>query len=277
MLISGAFILYNFGPSRDAEILVTVGFLAIPGAATVAILRYRLWDIDLIINRTLVYVPLTGLLAGLYTIAVAALQRAFLAITGEDSDAPIILSALVLASLFTPIKNRLQVLVDARFKGDADPTGRLVAFANEVRADYRLVDPNRLGRRIVDLVGAATGATVVRLELHAHPRSGKPVTFGHAPDQAAVVIDLEAPERAIGRLEVGPRASGRPYRPADVDAMQAAAAAVAEAVDDLAHTAAGGQLKASHPTRDDPPGYPRAEWTTPSRSSTSSATRRSSG
>lgn len=231
VLISLPFGLYLAAPSKLGEILITLGFLSIPTAATVAILRYRLWDIDVIVNRTLVYVPLTGLLTGLYTIAVTAFQRAFVVITGEESDAPVILSALVLASLFTPIKNRLQAAVDARFKGDADPTGRLIAFEKELRADYRLVEPLRLGHRLLDLVAGATGASAVHLELRAAGRTDR---LGTPPEAPAVSVPLEAAGRAIGRLDVGPRVSGRPYRQADADAIRAAAAAVAQAIDDLA-------------------------------------------
>ena len=88
----------------------------LPIAAAIAIMRHRLYNIDSLINRALVYIPLTGILGGLYAAGVALFQRIFVAVTGDKSDAAIVLATLVLASLFTPIKNALQTFVDKRFK-----------------------------------------------------------------------------------------------------------------------------------------------------------------
>ena len=232
LLVSGAFLFYAAVPSKLGEVLIMVGILGIPGAATIAILRYRLWDIDVIVNRALVYVPLTGLLAGLYSIAVAAMQRAFVLVTGVASDAPIILSALILAAVFTPIKNRLQSLVDARFKGNIDPAARLTIFAADLRADYRLADPTRLAARLVSLVRSATGAADVFLELQ--PGAGaRMIQAGSRPLSPEMDLVLGRAEQVPGRLLVGPRSNARPYRTADVEAAKAAAEAVAEAVADF--------------------------------------------
>ena len=84
-----------------------------------AITRYRLYNIDSLINRALVYIPLTGILAGVYTAGVVLFQRIFVAVTGNTSDAAIVLATLVLASVFTPVKNSLQTFVDKRFKPTA--------------------------------------------------------------------------------------------------------------------------------------------------------------
>ena len=88
----------------------------VPAAVFVAVRRYRLYDIDILINRTLVYVPLVGIVAGLYAGLVALLQRLFTAATGNTSDAAAIISALALAAVFTPIRNTIQAAVDRRFK-----------------------------------------------------------------------------------------------------------------------------------------------------------------
>ncbi len=232
LLVSAAFLFYAAVPSKLGEVLITVGLLGIPAAATIAILRYRLWDIDVIMNRALVYVPLTGLLAGLYSIAVAAMQRAFILITGDASDAPIILSALILAAVFTPIKNRLQSLVDARFKGSIDPAAKLTTFAADLRADYRLANPTRLAARLVSLVRSATGAADVLLELD--PGAGaKVIQAGSRPSSPEMDLAIAHVDHVQGRLLVGPRANARPYRDADIDATRAAAEAVAEAVADF--------------------------------------------
>ena len=97
----------------------------VPVAVVVAVLRYRLYEIDTLINRTLVYVPLVGIVAGIYAGLVALLQRAFTAVTGDKSDAAAVISALALAAVFTPIRNALQSAVDRRFKpADSSAAGK---------------------------------------------------------------------------------------------------------------------------------------------------------
>src|SRR5256714_4160029 len=99
-----------------ANVVAILGLSAIPAAVGIAILRYRLYDIDLIINRTIVYVLLTAVLAGVYTAAVAFFQRVLVAMVGESNDLAIVMTLFVLATVFTPIKNTLQATVDRRIK-----------------------------------------------------------------------------------------------------------------------------------------------------------------
>jgi hypothetical protein len=100
--------------------LLACAFFAV-AAIAIAILRYRLYEIDLIINRTLVYGALSAILAGIYTASITLSQRIFTAVTGERSDAAIVLTTLIVVSLFTPLKTKLQETVDRRLK--TPPTG----------------------------------------------------------------------------------------------------------------------------------------------------------
>jgi hypothetical protein len=104
----------SLGPVTD--ILAGVALSAFPAAVGIAILRNRLYDIDLIINRTVVYVLLTAALAGVYTASVALFQRMFVVMTGQNSDIAIVMTLFVLATVFTPVKNTLQEAVDRRIK-----------------------------------------------------------------------------------------------------------------------------------------------------------------
>ncbi len=79
---------------------------------TIAILRYRLYEIDLVINRTLVYGPLTAMLVALYFGAVVLLQRLFVALTGEKSTLAVVVSTLLIAAVFTPLRRRIQSFID---------------------------------------------------------------------------------------------------------------------------------------------------------------------
>src|SRR5205085_7545154 len=100
--------------SQDAigDTTLVLAVASFPVATGIAILKYRLYDIDLLINRTLVYIPLTGILTGLYSASIALLQKLFVATSGEKSDAAIVITTLILTSSFTPIKNGLQSFVD---------------------------------------------------------------------------------------------------------------------------------------------------------------------
>ena len=99
-----------------SDAVALLALTALPAAVGIAILRYGLYDIDLIINRTLVYVLLTGVLAGVYTGAVALFQRLFVAMSGQGSDLAIVMTLFVVATVFTPVKNTLQEHVDRRIK-----------------------------------------------------------------------------------------------------------------------------------------------------------------
>jgi hypothetical protein len=118
-----------------------VGILGIPTAVGIAILSYRLYDIDLLINRTLVYGSLTGLLALVYLGGVTATQAIFQAFTGQErrSQLAVVISTLVIAALFTPLRRRIQSFIDRRFyrrKYDARKT--LEAFSSKLRNETDL-------------------------------------------------------------------------------------------------------------------------------------------
>ena len=97
------------------RLLWTLGFLSLPVAAAVAILRYRLYDIDVIINQTLVYGLLTAVLILVYIGSVFSLQYLLRALTGETSQFVIVASTLVIATLFSPLRRRIQDFIDRRF------------------------------------------------------------------------------------------------------------------------------------------------------------------
>jgi hypothetical protein len=112
--------------------IFTVAGAAIPISIGIAILRHRLFEIDLLINRTLVYVSLTVLLAAVYFGGVTATQAIVRALTGqqEQPQLAIVVSTLVIAALFNPLRRRIQGFIDRRFyrrKYDAAKT--LEAFS----------------------------------------------------------------------------------------------------------------------------------------------------
>ncbi|MGH3147652.1 MAG: hypothetical protein ACRDTR_17810 [Rubrobacter sp.] len=119
---------------RITTTFFTAAGTTIPIAIGIAILRYRLYEIDRIINRTLVYGPLTVSLTLAYVGIVFSLQSVFRSLTGETSQLVIVASTLAIAALFSPLRRRIQTLVDRRFyrkKYDARKT--LEAFGALLR------------------------------------------------------------------------------------------------------------------------------------------------
>lgn len=106
--------------------IAQLGACAFPITAAFAISRYRLFDVDVLIGRTLVYVPLSAACGGLYSAGIALFQRLFVAVTGETSDAAIALAILVVATAFTPLRRWLEGSVERRFPAMAIPTPAVV-------------------------------------------------------------------------------------------------------------------------------------------------------
>jgi len=134
------------------ENVMVLSFAGVPVAIGFAVLKYRLYDIDIIINRALVYGSLTAMLALVYVGGVVGLQAAFRALTGQESTLAVVASTLAIAALFGPLRRRLQALVDRRFyrrKYDAAKT--LAAF------NVRLREETDLDTLSDDLVGVVRG------------------------------------------------------------------------------------------------------------------------
>ena len=123
---------------------LTQGSLAlIPLSMGVAILRSRLYDIDVLINRTLVYGALTAMLVLVYFGSVVTLQYLFRALTGETSQIIVVASTLIIAALFNPLRRRVQNVVDRRFyRRKYDAARTLEAFSSRLRDETNLEDLN---------------------------------------------------------------------------------------------------------------------------------------
>jgi hypothetical protein len=132
------------------DLLFVFSILAIPLAIAVAIFRYRLYDIDLIIRRTLQYAILTGLLALVYFGSVVLLQGLVGNLTGEQSPLVIVLSTLVIAVLFNPLRIRVQDFIDHRFYRKKYSAERALAkFAAKARDE---VDMENLSTALLSVV-----------------------------------------------------------------------------------------------------------------------------
>ena len=129
---------------------VLLSFGAVPVAVGIAVMRYRLYDVDLIINRALVYGPLTATLAVMYVGSVVGLQTVLRALTGQESTLAVVASTLAIAALSGPLRRRVQGLVDRRFYRRKYDAAKTLAVFNA-----RLRDETDLGILTDDLVGVA--------------------------------------------------------------------------------------------------------------------------
>ncbi len=147
----------------------TMALLGLPVSAGIAVLRYRLYDIDLLINRTLVYGTLTAALVGLYLGGIVVLQGAFRALVGQESEFAVVASTLAIAALFGPLRRRIQKFIDHRFyRRKYDAAQILSAFNARLRNE---VDLDALRGDLVGVVDDAMRPSHVSLWLRP-PRRG---------------------------------------------------------------------------------------------------------
>jgi hypothetical protein len=133
------YMLYSRGLLVPVLYVEVLALLLVPICTYVAILRYNLYDIDVVVNRTLVYGSLTAMLVALYFVGIVVLQRVFVLLTGQRSTLAVVASTLLIAALFNPLRRRIQSFMDRRFyRRKYDATKTLEAFSATLRKETDL-------------------------------------------------------------------------------------------------------------------------------------------
>jgi hypothetical protein len=213
----------------DAPLLLPI-LIVFPLSTAIAIFRYRLLEVDHVVNRAILYGSLTAVLAGLYSISIMIGQRLFVVVTGEKSDAAIVVTTLIVASAFTPVKDRLAKILSTRFKDAPERTRALQSFSREVNAYLEMSDAALLARRFLAEAAGALQAESGAVSLVHHGRLQSAGTTGRWQGEAWIALPLEWEGQRCGLLWLGPRLGRQPYGRGEFEALQQAARPVAQAL-----------------------------------------------
>jgi len=215
VLVSGLALLFPVAVERHGLLLIAyfeVGFLlvlAFPLSFGVAILRYRLWDIDTLINRTLVYGLLTALVVSGYVLVVNLLST--LVRDGAEGLFAVLATGLI-AVLFQPLRLRLQRLVNRWMYGDRDDPSAVLSHLG--RRLETTLEPQAVLTTIVETVAQALRLPYAALALK-HGETFITAAASGRPQPDPLILPLVYQSETIGQLHLAPRAPGEAFTPAD--------------------------------------------------------------
>lgn len=215
------------------EFLIFIGILLIPISIGFAITRYRLYDIEIAINRAIVYGPLTAVVAASYVVSVQLARLSFVAVTGERSNSELLVATLVAGAVFWVIRTKMIQIVDRHFKDPREPAKDLRALQANILQMSQIIEPSavsteRLADHVLTKCVDAFDAAGGRIAFAKGQGRQKPVEVGAIADTPVVSIEIAHDGTAFGKLELGARENDRAYTPRDTEALAAAVAVLAE-------------------------------------------------
>lgn len=225
------FVATVLGPKFFFDIALLLPVLILfPLSVAAAIFRYRLLEVDAIVNRTLFYGVVTAILAGVISVSISVSQKFFLAVTGEKSDVAAVITALIVVSAFEPIKLRVRGFVDRTFKETPDKTQELRSFGAEVCSYLEVCDADRVAQRLLDEAARGLQAQSGALSLVTNGQLQPIYTYGHWRGEAWMSVPLEWNGQWYGLLSLGPRQAPMQYTRQECDLVEHVARQVAGAV-----------------------------------------------
>jgi signal transduction histidine kinase len=202
---------FRIGGPWAAFAVTLTGLLGIPVAVGVAILRYHLYDIDRIVNRTLVYGTLTGMVVGSYALVVGVLSTV-LQTSAEGGLLIPVLATGVIAVLFTPVRSRLQRSVNRLIYGERDDPYAVLSRLGE-RLETALA-PEVALQTVVETVAQALKLPYSAIALEEGERFVTVAEFG-TPAGEPMVLPLTHHSEEVGQLILSPRSPGEDFSPTD--------------------------------------------------------------
>lgn len=225
------FLAATLGPKFSLDIaLLLPPLILFPLSVAVAIFRYRLLEVDAIVNRTIFYGVVTAILAGVISVSMSLLQKFFLAVTGEKSDVAAVITTLVVVSAFEPIKARVRSLVERTFKESPDHTETLRALGQQVHSFVEISQGSQVAQRLLDEAAQSLRAQSGALSLVSNGHMQRAYTYGRWQGEAWMMVPLEWQGERYGLLSLGPRQTYEPYTRQECQVLQQVANEVAGAV-----------------------------------------------
>jgi len=220
-----------FGTQRRIIVAYWLALGALPVAIGIAVLRHRLYDIDVLISRTFVYGSLLALAAGIYSASIRLFQYFFVLATGNKSDFAFVISTLILGAAFLPARKRLEQVADRWFNRRER---RLDVFAEHVElvSGISVVDPHALARRLLHEAMNALGCSAGEVRL----RSGGGEAVAAAQGElgvATLTVSIATSNERLGSISLAARPGGAAYTSAEITALTHAAVVVAAALTPL--------------------------------------------
>jgi hypothetical protein len=220
-----------FGVSVDFDpALFLPPLLVFPIAVGLAILRYRLWEVDSFVNHAFVYGLLTAILAGVFAAMIAFTQRMFLAVTGQQSDIAVVITTLIVAATFTPLKSTIEGLVARQFRNTYDQTRDLRAYGDQVQAFLTLSDPQLITRRLLEDAVRSLKAQSGTVFLITDGQLQHVHSVGPWKNNPRLGVNLECGRHRHGVLLLGPPQAEQTYDRQEAEILQQVANQVAKAV-----------------------------------------------
>lgn len=216
-------------PIQSFLVLGGLFLLVLPISFAIAILRENLFDIDLIVNRTLIYGPLTALLAVLFALTNSLLDFLLSDIAGGKSQISLVVNTVVVVLAFNPLKDKLQEIVDKRFKAKPHPAKQLAAFSAQVRAQMAPLDVPRVTRSFLRTIVEGYDADGAQLELN-HQDLHLTNSFGENGNVPRQQIPLMIQKEQVGQLNLGARRHEREWEAKDIKVISDAANILVEEI-----------------------------------------------
>lgn len=221
--------MFGFSVEFDPALFLPA-LLVFPISVGWAILRFRLWEVDSFVNHAFVYGLLTAGLAGVFAAMITFTQRMFLAVTGEQSDAAILITTLIVAATFTPLKAAIEGFVTRQFRDTYDQTRDLRSYGKQVHDFVVMSDARNITRKLLEesvrTLKAQSGAVGLAVDGQVEIVH----TVGPWRGDSRMSVNLNCDRHCHGVLLLGPPQPGHRYDRQEVDALQQVANQIGEAV-----------------------------------------------